>query len=124
MMDAVVEQLCGAGYGEVSPERVNSRNGYRRGSWLDIGHLMTALGVTGSPDGSPPHPSHERGGRQIVSSGSSAGLNVDDSAPEPRPEPRVYWRVMTSGPISERSRLPEPTLCSAVRRAVGSEAPC
>ena len=30
MMDAEVEQRCGAGYGEVSAERVNSRNGYRR----------------------------------------------------------------------------------------------
>src|SRR5271165_6354629 len=30
MMDAVVEVRCGAGYGEVSPDRVNSRNGYRR----------------------------------------------------------------------------------------------
>src|SRR5258708_7261549 len=33
MMDAEVEQLCGAGYGEVSPDRVNSRNGYRRRDW-------------------------------------------------------------------------------------------
>jgi transposase-like protein len=33
MMDAEVEGLCGAGYGEVSPERVNSRNGYRRREW-------------------------------------------------------------------------------------------
>ena len=33
MMDAEVEDLCGAGYGEVSPERVNSRNGYRRREW-------------------------------------------------------------------------------------------
>jgi putative transposase len=33
MMDAEVETLCGAGYGEVSPERVNSRNGYRRREW-------------------------------------------------------------------------------------------
>jgi transposase-like protein len=32
MMDAEVEKLCGAGYGEVSPARVNSRNGYRPGS--------------------------------------------------------------------------------------------
>jgi transposase-like protein len=30
MMDAEVEAVCGAGYGEVSTERVNSRNGYRR----------------------------------------------------------------------------------------------
>jgi putative transposase len=33
MMDADVEQLCGAGYGEVSAERVNSRNGYRHRDW-------------------------------------------------------------------------------------------
>src|SRR5450631_2747557 len=33
MMDAEVEELCGAAYGEVSPERVNSRNGYRRRDW-------------------------------------------------------------------------------------------
>jgi putative transposase len=33
MMDAEVEELCGAGYGEVSPDRVNSRNGYRRREW-------------------------------------------------------------------------------------------
>ncbi|WP_147945603.1 IS256 family transposase, partial [Microbispora sp. CSR-4] len=33
MMDAEVEQLCGAGYGEVSSERVNSRNGYRSREW-------------------------------------------------------------------------------------------
>jgi transposase-like protein len=33
MMDAEVEQICGAGYGEVSAERVNSRNGYRRREW-------------------------------------------------------------------------------------------
>jgi putative transposase len=33
MMDAEVEQLCGAGYGEVSTERVNTRNGYRARPW-------------------------------------------------------------------------------------------
>jgi transposase-like protein len=33
MMDTEVETLCGAGYGEVSPERVNSRNGYRPREW-------------------------------------------------------------------------------------------
>jgi putative transposase len=30
LMGADVDAVCGAGYGEVSPERVNSRNGYRR----------------------------------------------------------------------------------------------
>jgi hypothetical protein len=33
MMDAEVEVMCGAGYGEVSPQRVNSRNGYRQRDW-------------------------------------------------------------------------------------------
>ena len=33
MMDADVEVACNAGYGEVSPDRVNSRNGYRRREW-------------------------------------------------------------------------------------------
>jgi putative transposase len=33
MMDAEVEVACGAGYGEVSPSRVNSRNGYRAREW-------------------------------------------------------------------------------------------
>lgn len=28
MMDAEVEQRCGAGYGEVSEQRINSRNGW------------------------------------------------------------------------------------------------
>jgi len=33
VMDAEAEAACGAGYGEVSPGRVNSRNGYRRRDW-------------------------------------------------------------------------------------------
>ena len=33
MMDADVEARCNAGYGEVTPDRVNSRNGYRLREW-------------------------------------------------------------------------------------------
>ena len=33
MMDADLEVRCNAGYREVTPERVNSRNGYRRRDW-------------------------------------------------------------------------------------------
>src|SRR5512132_3615045 len=33
MMDAEVEARCNAGCGEVTPERVNSRNGYRMREW-------------------------------------------------------------------------------------------
>jgi putative transposase len=33
MMDADVEVRCNAGYGEVTPDRVNSRNGYPAREW-------------------------------------------------------------------------------------------
>ena len=33
MMDAEVEARSNAGYGEVTPDRVNSRNGYRMREW-------------------------------------------------------------------------------------------
>ena len=33
LMGAEADAICGAGYGEVSPERVNSRNGYRDRRW-------------------------------------------------------------------------------------------
>ena len=33
LMDADVDILCGAGYGERTPERVNSRNGHRERRW-------------------------------------------------------------------------------------------
>jgi putative transposase len=33
MMSAQADQLCGAGYGERSDERVNRRNGYRAREW-------------------------------------------------------------------------------------------
>jgi putative transposase len=33
MMDAEIEVRCNAGYGEVTPDRVNSRNGYRMREW-------------------------------------------------------------------------------------------
>jgi len=32
-MSAEADALCGAGYGERTPERVNSRNGYRERAW-------------------------------------------------------------------------------------------
>jgi putative transposase len=44
MMDAEVEALCGAGYREVSPDRVNSRNGYRRREWdTRVGTIELAI---------------------------------------------------------------------------------
>ena len=59
MMDADVEVACNAGYGEVTPDRVNSRNGYRRREWdtragtieLAIPRLRVVLPVV---PGAPP----------------------------------------------------------------------
>ena len=64
MMDAEVEELCGAGYGEVSPDRVNSRNGYRRREWdtragtdragdpeAAAGHLLPGVAAGAAPPG-------------------------------------------------------------------------
>lgn len=33
LMSAEADAICGAGWGEVSPERVNRRNGYRDRNW-------------------------------------------------------------------------------------------
>ncbi len=41
LMDADVDALCGAGYGERSPERVNSRNGHRQRRWDTRGGTLT-----------------------------------------------------------------------------------
>jgi hypothetical protein len=51
MMDAEVEELCGAGYGEVSTDRVNSRNGYRPPG---VGHSGRD-DRGGDPEGAPGH---------------------------------------------------------------------
>jgi hypothetical protein len=43
MMDADVEVRCNAGYGEVSPDRVNSRNGYRT---QELGAILALFRLT------------------------------------------------------------------------------
>ena len=44
LMGAEAEALCGAGYGERSPERVNRRNGYRERDWdTRVGSIELAL---------------------------------------------------------------------------------
>ena len=51
LMSAEADALCGAGYGERSPERVNSRNGYRRRE-LDTRAGTMALAVPKLREGS------------------------------------------------------------------------
>jgi putative transposase len=44
LMGAEADALCGAGYGERSPERVNSRNGYRERDWdTRVGSIELAI---------------------------------------------------------------------------------
>src|SRR4249919_1325444 len=44
LMGAEAEALCGAGYGERSPERVNRRNGYRERDWdTRVGSIELAM---------------------------------------------------------------------------------
>jgi putative transposase len=44
LMGAEAEALCGAGYGERSPERVNIRNGYRERDWdTRVGTIELAI---------------------------------------------------------------------------------
>ena len=40
MMSAQVDQVCGAGYGERSGERVNRRNGYRTREWVASAEMV------------------------------------------------------------------------------------
>jgi len=81
MMDADVEVACNAGCGEVTPDRVNSRNGYRRRGVGHprrngrAGHPQTALGVVLS--GVPGALAPRRAG---------AGLGRRDQLPAGRPD--------------------------------------
>ena len=44
LMGADADALCGAAYGERSPERVNTRNGYRPRAWdTRVGTIELAL---------------------------------------------------------------------------------
>jgi putative transposase len=49
LMGAEAEALCGAGYGERSPERFNRRNGYRERDWdTRVGTIELAVPKLGA----------------------------------------------------------------------------
>jgi hypothetical protein len=60
IMDADVEVACNAGYGEVTPDRVNSRSGYRRREWNTragtIEMVQRKAGLSVSPRPHQRHP--------------------------------------------------------------------
>ena len=54
LMSADADAVCGAGYGERSPERVNRRNGYRERDWdTRVGSIQLALPRPGRARTSP-----------------------------------------------------------------------
>ncbi len=60
MMDADVEVACDAGYGEVTADRVNSRNGYRRREWDTRAAWCLAVSAPrGRPLGGSVHPQRD-----------------------------------------------------------------
>ena len=69
MMDAEVGTLCGAGYGEVSPERVNSRNGYRAREWdTRAGTIELAIPKLRQGSYFPGFPEHRRRAERALAS--------------------------------------------------------
>ena len=69
MMDAEVEVRCDAGYGEVTPDRVNSRNGYRMREW-DTRAGTIGLAIPRLREGSyfPEFPGHRRRAERALAS--------------------------------------------------------
>ena len=90
MMDAEVENLCGAGYGEVSPNRVNSRNGHRAREW-DTRAGTVELAIPKLRHGSyfPSFPEHRRrAGRalaSVVATSYLLGVSTGGWRSSPRP---------------------------------------
>jgi putative transposase len=69
MMDADAEVRCNAGYGEVTPDRVNSRNGYRLREWdTRAGTIELAIPKLRQGTYYPEFPEHRRhAGRALAS---------------------------------------------------------
>jgi putative transposase len=69
MMDADVEVRCNAGYGEITPGRVNSRNGYRAREWdTRAGTIELAIPKLRQGTYYPEFPGHRRrAGRALAS---------------------------------------------------------
>ena len=69
MMDADVEVRCNAGYGEVTPDRVNSRNGYRLREWdTRAGTIELAIPRLRQGTYYPEFPGHRRRAERALAS--------------------------------------------------------
>jgi putative transposase len=93
MMDADVEVRCGAGYGEVSPDRVNCRNGYRRWEWdTRAGTIELAIPELRSGSYFPGFLEHWR-------RGAGAGIGGGNQLPAGRPGGRRSWPPPSASPL-------------------------
>jgi putative transposase len=136
LMGSEADAICGATYGERSPERVNSRNGYRPRSWdtragtieLAIPKLRTGSYFPEWFRASAPGRarSHSGGGRLLPrrgldSTGRQAGQDAGDRAPRQVPGLRARQE-----PRRDRRALQEPpprlrALCLPVARRAGGQ---
>ena len=124
MMDADVEVRCNAGYGEVTTDRVNSRNGYRRREW-DTRAGTIELGIPKLRHGSyfPSFLEHRRRAERALASvvATLPAGRVDPAGGEARRLPRRGGPVQVAGVRDGRGAgragggVPEP---AAGRRAV------
>jgi hypothetical protein len=87
MMDADVEVRCNAGYGEVTPQRVNSRNGYRQREWDTL---------VGWPGGIAPPGSHRTEREPLGSLRSSHRIPAN-----------ARTQVQCANSLGSRSRSPD-----------------
>ena len=122
MMDADVEVRCNAGYGEVTPERVNSRNGYRPRQWdTRAGTIELAIPKLRQGTYYPEFLEHRRRAERALASvvatsyllgvparrveKLAASLGVTGLPPEPGlswPRARAAWRTWPAPPGSTR----------------------
>jgi putative transposase len=77
MMDADVEVACNAGYGEVTPDRVNSRNGYWRREWdTRAGTIELAIPKLRQGSYFPGFPEHRRALASVVATSYLLGVST------------------------------------------------
>src|SRR5512142_679868 len=116
MMDADVEVACNAGYGEVTPDRVNSRNGYRRREQYPRGERAgdprAAPGVV--LPGLPGAPAAGRagaglgGGHVVPAGGLDPAGGEAGRLPRGRGPVQVAGQPHGGGAGRARGQLPEP----------------
>ena len=102
LMGAEADALCGAPYGERSPERVNIRNGYRERAW------DTRVGTSGGA---------------MVATPDFGGETYDDSDPLAGSDRALGLVDFSLFPHLEREDMPDTSLANIERWAAGIPVP-